>query len=246
MPVPGTSERARGQVRRALAKGTLTRPDACEQCGAQPKRSDRHGLDAHHVTYSRVLDVRWLCSSCHQLAHPRPPRPGSARQRAEQELLRDPRRSDAIIARLAACTPPAVGRWRHALERSGQVEAIPVAARSPVSRDWPPRTPALLAIAQGASTTAEVMQLASVSYGTAWRALSRARSKPRLADVAAACDTLTVVRTSARSTRLRVGNDLPPGYYAPPDEIDLTCCTAEWTPTGWVHDRACALRLAAR
>ena len=59
-------------------------------------------------------------------------------------------------------------------------------------------------------------------------------------------DQLTVVRTRTGSTRLRVGNDLPPGYYAPPDEIESWCCTQEWTPAGWVHDRACVMRLAAR
>lgn len=239
--------RARRQVRRAVAAGTLTRPDACEQCGDTPKRSGRHGLDAHHVTYSRVLDVRWLCSSCHQLAHPRPPRPGSARQRAEIELLRDPARSDAIIAALARCTPPAAGRWRHALERAGQIEVIPPASRVPIrSRAWPPRTPALLAIAQGASTPAEVMQLSGASYGTAWRALSRAAARPRYADAAAAVDALTVVRSRTGSTRLHVGNDLPEGYYSPPDEIESWCCVAEYVGGQFVHERSCVMRLAAR
>ncbi len=247
-------ERARSQVERAIASGTLTRPEHCESCGRAPKRSDRHGLDAHHVTYSRPLDVTWLCASCHQRAHPRPPRPGSVRFRVEAELRANPRRSDAIIAQLAACTQQAAGRWRRLLEASGQIPDVEPADRASITRTWTARPPRL-AVEQGATTPAEVMQLASVSYGAAWRALDRARSKPRLADAAAACDTLSVVRTRApvrrarppKPSRFTVGSTPPPGYYAPPDPVlDLPCCTAEYTPAGWVHDRACVMRLAAR
>ena len=36
----------------------------CEQCGALP-------ADAHHDDYSKPLDVRWLCESCHGIEHRR-------------------------------------------------------------------------------------------------------------------------------------------------------------------------------
>ena len=208
-------------------------------CGARPKRSDRHGLDAHHISYSRLLDVTWLCASCHQLAHPRPPRPGSARARVERELRASPARSDAIIARLARCTQQAAGRWRRQLEASGQIPHVEPADRASITRTWRARPPRL-AIEQGAATIAEVMAASGASYGAAWRALDRARSKPRLADAAAATDQLSVVR-SRPSMRLRVGNVLPAGFYRPPDPIERVCpaCTLQYRDGGWQHDRAC-------
>ena len=103
------------------------------------------------------------------------------------------------------------------------------------------------------------MALTGVSYGTAWRALSRARSKEpnrvipfgaarSAADAAAATDMLAVIRSPVppRSAgRYKVSDTRPPaGYYRPPDEIELWCCTAEYTngrlasmtgpaPCGW-------------
>lgn len=238
-------ERARAMVRRAVASGSLVRPDRCEQCGAVPKC-----VLAHHVTYSQPLDVLWLCPSCHLKAHPRPPRPprpGSARSRVERELRRDPARSDLIIARLARCTQQAAGHWRRALEASGQIGHVEPADRAAITRTWRPRAPRR-AIEQGASTPAEVMQLSGASYGAAWRALSRAASKPRLADTAAATDALSVIKTPPKRTGKAyvVGTTLPAGFYRDPDPIELPCCVAEYTEGGWQHDRACALRLAAR
>jgi hypothetical protein len=66
-------------------------------------------------------------------------------------------------------------------------------------------------------------------------------------DVAAATDSLSVVKTRyrpAKPTRLRVGSQLPAGYYAEADPIELNCpaCTLEWRDGGWRHDRACILR----
>ena len=43
-----------------LKAGKLKKPDACEVCGTKDKR-----LEASHSDYSRPLDVRWLCKSCH-------------------------------------------------------------------------------------------------------------------------------------------------------------------------------------
>lgn len=50
---------ASGVVQRELKKGNITRPSACEECGKECKP------DAAHADYGRVLDIRWLCKSCH-------------------------------------------------------------------------------------------------------------------------------------------------------------------------------------
>lgn len=63
-----TTWRAANRVRRALARGDLVRPDACEACGAVRK------IGAAHADYDRPLDVRWLCYPCHNRwdhAHPK-------------------------------------------------------------------------------------------------------------------------------------------------------------------------------
>lgn len=41
-------------------------PEACEECGVSSKESN---LEAHHSDYSKPLDVRWLCQSCHRAWH---------------------------------------------------------------------------------------------------------------------------------------------------------------------------------
>lgn len=58
-------------VQRAVIRGDLVRPDACEQCGKNPG-FNRQGcalIEAHHDDYSKPLDVRWLCSTCHKAHH---------------------------------------------------------------------------------------------------------------------------------------------------------------------------------
>lgn len=46
-------------VTQAIRKGLLVRPDTCEECGKVGR------IDAAHADYARLLDVRWLCRSCH-------------------------------------------------------------------------------------------------------------------------------------------------------------------------------------
>lgn len=46
----------------AKRDGTLLRPDGCEECGGA-------GPVAHHDDYTKPLDVRWLCQSCHKVWH---------------------------------------------------------------------------------------------------------------------------------------------------------------------------------
>ncbi len=179
--------------------------------------------------------------------------PGSAnpgaRARAEAELLRDPARSDHLIAQLARCTPQRVSVWRRALERSGDIEHVKPAARAQRPRVTPFRSRARTAIEAGAQVPEQVMAF-GLSYSAACAALARIQRRPQLPDAAAAADSLSVIRSPVppRSAgRYRVSDTRPPaGYYRPHDEIELWCCTAEWTPTGWQHDRSCVLRLAAR
>lgn len=48
-------------VKNALRSGKLARAN-CEACGAA-------GAEAHHDDYSKPLEVRWLCRSCHHRWH---------------------------------------------------------------------------------------------------------------------------------------------------------------------------------
>lgn len=47
----------------AINHGEIKRETTCEQCG-----SDRR-VEGHHDDYSKPLDVRWLCRSCHCRHH---------------------------------------------------------------------------------------------------------------------------------------------------------------------------------
>lgn len=54
---------ARDAARAAVRNGILVR-QPCEKCGERKTH-------AHHEDYSRPLDVRWLCVSCHGKEHRR-------------------------------------------------------------------------------------------------------------------------------------------------------------------------------
>lgn len=58
--------RAREAVKTAIRNGTLTRPGACESCGARC-HPDGH----HHLGYAveHWLSVQWLCKPCHAASH---------------------------------------------------------------------------------------------------------------------------------------------------------------------------------
>jgi len=60
---PPEKRRARTAVKLALRSGRLTR-QPCEACGHAT-------TEAHHDDYARPLSVRWLCHTCHGLAHRR-------------------------------------------------------------------------------------------------------------------------------------------------------------------------------
>src|SRR6266516_2912189 len=59
--------RAKGAVAHAVHIGRLVRPANCERCQGQTARIDAH----HHNGYApaHILDVTWLCRSCHQTIH---------------------------------------------------------------------------------------------------------------------------------------------------------------------------------
>lgn len=54
---------ARQEVNNAVKRGDLLKPTTCEGCGESKK------LTGHHDDYSKPLDVRWLCYSCHGKEH---------------------------------------------------------------------------------------------------------------------------------------------------------------------------------
>ena len=58
-------EAARNAVMNAVASGRLVRPSACEECGAAGR------VEGHHPDYSKPLEVRWLCDTCHYAVHGR-------------------------------------------------------------------------------------------------------------------------------------------------------------------------------
>lgn len=55
--------KARIELREAVRKGIITKPDKCESCG------DTGIIHGHHLDYSKSLDVMWLCRKCHSNEH---------------------------------------------------------------------------------------------------------------------------------------------------------------------------------
>lgn len=53
--------KARYAVRMAVKRGEIVKPDVCEECNEGHFR-----IEAAHTDYSRPLDIRWLCASCHR------------------------------------------------------------------------------------------------------------------------------------------------------------------------------------
>jgi hypothetical protein len=56
--------KAKGKVAYAIKTGKLKRPNICSKCHKTKKT-----IIAHHDDYSKPLEVRWLCHSCHKLLH---------------------------------------------------------------------------------------------------------------------------------------------------------------------------------
>ena len=63
-------KRAGHLVETAIKKGVLVQQHQCEKCNATKTFSDgRSGIQAHHDDYTKPLEVRWLCQSCHHEWH---------------------------------------------------------------------------------------------------------------------------------------------------------------------------------
>lgn len=62
-------EKRKAQIIAGNAKrsGLLKSPGKCQSCGKRPKR-----IQMHHEDYKLPLQVLWLCSSCHGMAHWKP------------------------------------------------------------------------------------------------------------------------------------------------------------------------------
>jgi hypothetical protein len=58
--------RARLVVGNAIRGGKIAKPERCGQCGEKVDPDDLH---AHHVDYSKPLEVDWLCRGCHNALH---------------------------------------------------------------------------------------------------------------------------------------------------------------------------------
>jgi hypothetical protein len=56
--------KAREAVYRALKHGKINKPSLCEKCGLEASQ-----LQGHHEDYSKKLNVKWLCCSCHKRIH---------------------------------------------------------------------------------------------------------------------------------------------------------------------------------
>jgi hypothetical protein len=91
--------RAARLMRKALAEGTLVKPDVCEDCEERPESSQLHGH--HHNGYGlgHETDVQWLCAPCHRRAHPKEPT-------APEISLRS-------LAKFLAVSPKTIRRYIH-------------------------------------------------------------------------------------------------------------------------------------
>lgn len=55
--------KAARKLRSAVKRGEVIRPKCCDCCGSIGK------VSGHHKDYNKVLDVMWLCHSCHKIVH---------------------------------------------------------------------------------------------------------------------------------------------------------------------------------
>jgi hypothetical protein len=55
---------AQKALQKAVARGTITRPEKCEGCGAEGVQ-----IHGHHPDYSKRFEVAWLCPPCHGKEH---------------------------------------------------------------------------------------------------------------------------------------------------------------------------------
>jgi hypothetical protein len=56
-------QNARARVYYAVKRGEIIKPKFCSKCGEITK------IYAHHITYSKKLNIQWLCMNCHRKKH---------------------------------------------------------------------------------------------------------------------------------------------------------------------------------
>lgn len=52
------------ELRNAIRRGDVVKPNTCSKCGEKPSR-----IEGHHEDYSKPFDVVWLCPPCHRKLH---------------------------------------------------------------------------------------------------------------------------------------------------------------------------------
>lgn len=59
-------DKAQRKVQKAVARGTMKKPDRCQRCRKLVEKKKLHG---HHTNYGKKPAIKWLCALCHSKAH---------------------------------------------------------------------------------------------------------------------------------------------------------------------------------
>lgn len=173
--------------------------------------------------------------------------------------MRDPARRNTAIAIEADCGYDTIARLRARLEAAGVIE--PARLPYPTRNQGAYQRAYAEVRANPARSLRQIAEAASCAHPTVIRAR---RDLERAAAQRAQAAWQAFIKRSVTPPphKRRTSRSLPPSpevhrrapasaaprprprWYAPPDEIELPCCTAEWTAGGWRHERSCPLRPA--